>query len=249
MAVSGIFGWLNIRRIGIIIELPDEIYDGTDTMASVRLVNRKSVMASFLIRVKVLGAEVGFTMVKGGGKETGSVITKVLGRGFRPLGEIRVESGFPINFFVRNKKYEISERFVVFPKPSACAVSAGFDGKGMRDETVARLKGSDGDVLRIRDYTGTEPLKLVHWRISARHEQLKVKELAAGASQPVILDIDQLPGANLEGALCCGAYLVNIFVRRNRPVGLKAGPLLIRPDLSRTHRIRLLTELAVYGKS
>jgi len=104
-------------------------------------------------------------------------------------------------------------------------------------------------VLRIRDYTGTEPLKLVHWRISARHEQLKVKELAAGASQPVILDIDQLPGANLEGALCCGAYLVNMFVRRNRPVGLKAGHLLISPDLSRAHRIRLLTELAVYGKS
>ena len=30
-------------------------------------------------------------------------------------------------------------------------------------------KGFEGDVTKISDYTGTEPLKLVHWRLSAKH--------------------------------------------------------------------------------
>ncbi len=249
MAVSGIFGWLNIRGIRLSLDLPDEIYDGKDTLAVVRLENRKSFMPSFLIRVKMLGGDADFTLVGRCGKETGTFITRVRGRGYKPLGEALIESSFPINFFIRSKKYNPSERFVVFPAPKACSGSAGFGHKEMRGEKYTHLKGSDGDLLRILDYTGREPLKHIHWRISAKHEEYKVKEMTTSLNQPLILDVDRLPGANHEEALCCGVFLVNRFIRQNRPVGLKAGPLLIKPDRSRAHRLKLLTELAIYGKS
>lgn len=101
--------------------------------------------------------------------------------------------------------------------------------------------------MAIRDYTGGEPLKLIHWRLSARHGELKVKEMAMPSEDPLIIDVLSLPGGGLEENLSCAAYLVNRAVRLRRPVGLKFGARVVRPDLTRAHRLRLLTELAVYG--
>ncbi len=249
MAVSGIFGWMNIRGNELHIELPDEIYDGLDTLLTIRLVNRKSFLPSFLITVKAFGGESAFTMVMRSGSETASMLRRFHGRGRKAFGEIRIESCFPINFFVRSKKCDLEGNFTVFPAPVACSVSGGTDEKGMRGDATARFRGSDGDLLRILDYTGKEPLKLIHWRISAKYEDLKVKEMSTSLNQPLIIDIDDFAGGDRERALSCGAFLVNMFIRRNRPVGLKLGRTLINPDVSRPHRLALLTELALYGKN
>ena len=249
MAVSGIFGWLNIKGNEPHIELPDEIYSGLDTLVTIRVENRKNVMPSFLIKVRVFDADCDFTMISRKAGETCSMLCRFRGRGRQAPGELRIESRFPINFFVRSKKYYLDGNLVVFPAPVACSMSAVPDDKGMHGVANARAKGVDGDLLRIIDYTGNEPLKLVHWRISAKYEDLKVKEMSTGLNQPLIIDVDDLPGGDLEKALSCGAFLVNMLIRRNRPVGLKAGRTLVRPDMSRTHRLALLTELALYGKN
>jgi uncharacterized protein (DUF58 family) len=248
MAVSGVFGWLNIHRLTLHIELPDEIYDGTDTLVSVSLENKKSIIPAFLIGVKLAGERFEFNLVNRRGRESCSLVLRFHGRGYAAPTETVIQSRFPINFFIRSKYYKIPDSFVVFPAPKACYSTVDFSAGGVRGESLARCKGFDGDVLKIRDYTGNEPLKLIHWRISAKHEEFKVKEMAGSASQPLILDIGLLPGANLDDALSCGVFLVNRYMRQNRPVGLKAGGLLLKPDLSRAHRLRLLTELAVYGK-
>ncbi len=249
MAVSGIFGWINIKGNELQIELPDEIYDGMDTLLTIRLLNRKSFMPSFLITVKVCGGECAFTMVLRSGSETGSMVRRFRGRGRKAFGEIRIESCFPINFFVRIKKYDVGATFTVFPAPLACSALAGHDDNGMRGDAAGRFRGSGGDLLRILDYTGKEPIKLIHWRISAKYEDLKVKEMSTSLNQPLIIDIENLAGGDLERALSCGAFLVNMFIRRNRPVGLKLGRTLINPDVTRAHRLALLTELALYGKN
>lgn len=249
MAISGVFGWLNIRRIEFSVELPDEIYDGRDTLVTIRLENRKRFIPSFLIRAEFAGVWTGFTMIRRNSVEKAAVSATIHGRGIKKVGEASIASCFPINFFIRCKKFIITEEYVVFPAPRHCNVPPGLGQKGLLREPFSRVKGSDGDVLKIIDYTGNEPLKLIHWRLSAKHEGFKVKEMASSANEPVILDLECLPGGSLERVVSCGAFLVNRFIRQNRPVGLKSGTLFIRPDTSRTHRLKLLTQLAVYGKN
>jgi uncharacterized protein (DUF58 family) len=99
----------------------------------------------------------------------------------------------------------------------------------------------------IAEYTGFEPLKLVHWRLSARHENLKVKQLTSLTDVPVMLDIAQIPGQNSDERLSCAAWIVNRSIKANRPVGLIAGTKVIGPGTSRSHRLKLLTELALHG--
>ena len=248
MAVSGIFGWMNMHGNVLRIELPDELYAGRDTLVNVSLENRKSIMPTFLVRIRFFLESADFTLVKRRGTETDFMVMKFPERGFKKFEDMEIQSPFPVNFFVRNKRFKLTYSFVVFPAPKICHETSYFEADKSSNESFSRFKGLDGDVQKIANYTGNEPLKFIHWRLSAKLGDLKVKEMTAGTSKPYILDIDHLTGINREEALSCGTFLINRLIRQNRPVGLKKGGVVIKPALSREHRLKLLTELAVYDK-
>jgi uncharacterized protein (DUF58 family) len=247
MSVSGLFGWYNLHRLSVKVDLSDEIYDGTDTLVTFHLKNPKRTMPGFLLTVRFSGGKAMYPLLPRRGGDSGSVPVKFSGRGRFDLPVVEIESNFPINFFVRSKRYRIPHRFIVFPAPKSCTPVADLSEGGAREQTLAR-GGAEGEVRKIGDYTGSEPLKLVHWRISAKHENLKVKDIAGAGAPPLILDIESLPGADPEEALSCGTFLVNSLIRRNHAVGLRGGGIYVKPDLSRPHRLKVLTELALYGK-
>lgn len=231
------------------IELPDEIYCGLATMVTLRLVNAKRFFPSFLLDAKILGKSFTANLVRGGEAEAGSfvIVFPERGRVAIPCGEIR--SPFPINFFVRRRKIALDRQITVFPAPRTCAVAEGRSRSGKSGDFISSRKGYEGDVTRISEYTGSEPMKLIHWRLSAKHEEFKVKEMNATFREPVIIDINAMPGRELEEHLSCAAFLINRLIRANRPVGLKLPERIIEPALSREHRLGLLAELAVYGKN
>jgi len=100
-------------------------------------------------------------------------------------------------------------------------------------------------IAGIYDYTGTEPLKRIHWRLSARHDVLKVKELESDASEPVIIAPEELTGANWEERLSKAAWLIDRTLRSGRPVGLRLGKSLLAPGSGREHKLKLLRALAL----
>jgi len=158
-----------------------------------------------------------------------------------------ISSPFPINFFVRRNTFPLSASLIVFPAPRECVTQGGAGKKESRGENFSRRKGFGGDLTSIRDYTENDPIKNIHWRLSARQGELKVKEMATPAEDPLIIDVLSLTEGGLEENLSCAAFIVNKALRANRPVGMRLGARVIRPDISRPHRLRLLTELAVYG--
>lgn len=247
MAVSGILGRLNLTGLGVRLEVPDEIYDGVETLLTVRFENRKRWLPSFLL---VLHLPVGRTTVMQIGRcdiASENLMATFHGRGIQTIGAAQVESIFPINFFVRSFPLSIERRITVFPAPRFCRNTAEADRAVAGGEFPASRKGYEGDISRISDYSGGEPLKLIHWKLSARHGQLKVKELSAVTHPPVVLELDRLPGG-LENRLCCASWLIGNCLRENRPVGLRLGTRTLPPALGRAHKLRLLSELAVYGQ-
>jgi uncharacterized protein (DUF58 family) len=248
MAVSGVLGWHNIRGLHIQIDLPDEIYSGLATLATIRIINTKRLFPSFLLRIKVLEKTVTSSLVRRCKSETNSFVHVFPERGTLtiPYGEIC--SPFPINFFVRCRRTALHQQKLVFPAPLGCAVA---DDSGTHRESgvsLSALKGYEGDLARIADYTGSEPMKMIHWRLSAKYDELKVKEMNATSREPVIIDLNSLHGRDLEEKLSCAVYLINRLIGRNQPVGLKLQDRVISPKITREHRLRLLSELAVYGK-
>lgn len=249
MAVSGLVGWLNIRQIRVGLDFPDEIYAGKNVFVTVRLENRKKHMPSFLLKLDALGESLRFSLVEKGSDDTGSLFVTFSQRGEVIPGKVVLSSPFPINFFIRSITLHLDSRCTVFPAPRECAFPGGPGRKDTRGEALSTRKGSGGDIARIRDYTASDPVKLIHWRLSARHEDLKVKELTAPAEAPLVVDIHSLPGATLEENLSYGTFLINKAARAGRPVGLRLGRLQLRPDFTRSHRLHLLKELAMYGRN
>jgi uncharacterized protein (DUF58 family) len=249
MSVSGILGWLNIRGGELFVDLPGEIYCGLETLVTVRLVNRRLHLPLFLVRVKLLGAEVDFDMVDCAGEGKRSFLCTFRERGEHVVTSGDLSSPFPINFFVRSRRAPVECRFLVFPYPIRSEIAGSREKPGIDGDSTVTAKGYEGDVAKITDYSRADPLRLIHWRLSAKYGELKIKELTANAQAPVIIDIESLPGRNPEENLSRAAYLVNRLIRSNRPVGLKLGGRKIDPAVSRIHRLRLLSELALHGKN
>ena len=221
MAVTGVFGWLNIRRLRLDVAFPDEIYSGTETIITLKLHNRR-FLPSFLIRVDLFGTHADCPVVERGESLPIPLVATFNGRGEKQAGVCRVSSIFPVNFFVRFKTHHLDSRFVIFPRLLPTSI-ADVTGTGREGGAESFRSGMEGDLL-------------------------KVKGMSAMAAEPVILDLATVPGAGVEERLSRAAYLVNHLMSARRAVGLRLGERLIPPAMTRDHRLQLLRELALYDQ-
>jgi uncharacterized protein (DUF58 family) len=248
MAVSGILGKWNLSGIEVRLLPVDEIFDGLPTLVGVELVNRRRRLPAFLMEILLGDAAVLFPLTDPDRTQRKNLEMTFHGRGSQPLPQIQIRSRFPINFFIRHKALPSPRTLTIFPRPRPCAGPEYSDPGGERGSRQSRSRGQDGDISRISNYQGGEPLKLIHWKLSARHDSLKVKELSAATRAPVILDLAQLPGSGLEQRIGTAAYLVMRMLREGRPVGLRAGQTEIAAATGRQHKLQLLEMLANYGQ-
>lgn len=248
MAVSGILGRWNLAQLSLRCVPPEEIYDGVPTLLGIELVNRRRRLPVCLMEVVLDEASVLFPLVEPGGTQRKLLPATLHRRGFQRLPVLEVRSRFPINFFIRRMTLAVDEPVLVFPAPRPGPEGVHPDPAGERGVRQSWQRGLEGEVSRIGEYRGGEPLKLIHWKLSARHDQLKVKELSATSRAPVILDLAELPGGGVEERLRYACWLIDRLLRAGRPVGLRAGVTAIAPASSRAHKLRLLKVLALYGR-
>ena len=246
MCTTGVAGWLNVRGLTVQFLPPEELYAGMPATLRVRLTNRKRRLPSLLVQVMAFDSPVPFMQVPAGGQAETDVSVTFTTRGRHLLPQPWVASPFPAGFFVRRWPAGTPLELVVFPFPRSGTLTVpATTTRGSRFPTPGR--GWDGDLRAIADYTGQEPAKLIHWRLTARHDRLLVRELEAAADTPLIIDLDAVPAAELEAALSRAVALINHCGRLQRPVGLIAGGVRHPPQSGRQHRLRLLREVALHG--
>jgi uncharacterized protein (DUF58 family) len=247
MSVTGLAGWLNLRGIRAELHLPAEIYRHRPVQMTIFLHNRKRLLPSFLLETRLMGETGLIATISRRGSETAAVTVRFGDRGDIAIGSVTVASRYPINFFVRWLTVPVATVVTVFPEPLPVPLPSAADRSAVGAVRAVDITGLGGEVKRIGDYTGREPLRQVHWRLSARHGELKVKELEELSGPPVLLDLERLPGAGLEERLSAATHLVNLLCRQGRSVGLRTGAGLIPAGNGSRHRLRLLRELARHG--
>lgn len=249
MAISGVLGRWNLAQIEIDCFPPQEIFAGVPTLLGIELVNRRRWLPVFLMEVELGEQRVLFPVVAPQSRLHRPLPALFVGRGTHDPPQLRLRSRFPINFFIREQRLATRQAILAFPRPLATVLPPQADPGGSRGARQSTARGESGDISRIRDYRGGEPLRQIHWKLTARHDQLKVKELSAATRAPLLLDVEHLPGAGLEERLGRAAWLVIRLLRAGRPVGLQAGAMEITPDSGPQQRRLLLTALACYGQN
>lgn len=247
MSITGYAGMLNIKQLTPQLIPPPELYAGTAASFQLRLTNSKRHVPSFLIQLASADSQTSVVPFIGKQQTLESSVTFTFPvRGRCRLQSVRISSAFPVNFFTRFWTFDLEQEVVVFPRlmaiPGYADSTAGMQGAG----SSHTQRGVDGELEKIAPYSGREPLKSIHWKLSARGEDLLVKEFGRQGVPPLMIRLDELPGKDCEERLSQAAWLIKRW-GGERPVGLVCGDVSLAAGVGKQHEYLLLTELALYG--
>jgi uncharacterized protein (DUF58 family) len=250
MSVTGLAGMYNIKNNIPDLLPPAEIFAGIPAPFRISVQNTKRYLPSFLIRIEhSSGQSIVFPVLPQNSKCEGTVLLTFSQRGLVPPGRLTISSPYPVGFFTRYWIFELEGDIIVFPRPIATNL---FGSKGDESPAVGaglrRDPGQSGELERIYPYTGSEPLRMIHWKLSARHQDLLVKGFGRNMAAPLIIDIDLMAGQGIEERLSRAGWLVQRWVRE-RPVGMSLGERVFPPGVGSHHGLMLLKELALYGRN
>ena len=249
MGISGFFGLGNLQKIEADIIMPEEIYAGIPFTAQLLVKNASSNTPRFLLRFIIGNSSALLPFLKKGGSVRLPISMTFRDRGAGVIEKIAVTSQFPVNFFVRSASVHTDAPFTVFPRPEPLPARFPVPADLDSNPGPARMKrGNSGDIESIGFYSGMEPLKQLHWKLSARHDELFVKELQGESGVPVMINPDVLPGS-LEERLSHACHLINSFTAEGRPVGLSVGTEVFVPSSNRADRLKMLDVLACYDQN
>lgn len=248
MGVSGFFGKMNIAAVDLDIQAPEEIYAQADFPLKVTARNRRRFMPAFLIHAVVGGDRVLFPFIGAGEEAVRYLTTRFSTRGRHALGNIHIRSVFPFNFFIRFRGVRAAADIIVFPRAARCELPGRYEKeRASGGEQASGKTGYEGETVSSRNYIQGDPLKYVHWKATARTGELKTRELSSPARQPVIIDFDGLPIADIEERISCVTYTIVTLFRKGVPVGLRIQGNTFNADPGAAQKIRMLRELALYG--
>lgn len=247
MSVTGLAGMYNIKKLIPDLYPPDEIYAGIPAPFNLSVKNIGHYLPSFLICLEHhTDKSTVFPVVLKKATSHCTVMITFNQRGRASLGKITVRSPYPVGFFTRYRSFEIDTPVTVFPHPIATYSSGGGDESPSIGLAVRRERGQSGELERIYPYSGSEPLRMIHWKHSARSHDLLVKGFGRCVVAPLVIDVDALQGQGVEERLSRAAWLVQRWVRE-RPVGILLGGRVLSAGIGKQHGLMLLKELALYG--
>lgn len=246
MTATGYAGMINIK--GIIPELlpPDELFAETPGRFRLLIKNRNRYIPSFLIKIDSFTSKsTVIPFIPASHLVESSVEITFNNRGRNKIGRIRVSSPFPVNFFTRYWDFDFDTFCIVYPKLISTAWLSDNEGAEKTGDAVRKIRGQDGELEGIREYSGSEQLRSIHWKLSARSDELLVKEFGSQSMTPLVIKLEELPGANYEEKISRAAWLIKQQIM-NQPVGLILPDKKIDPDKGSRQCAVLLTGLALY---
>jgi uncharacterized protein (DUF58 family) len=110
-----------------------------------------------------------------------------------PVGvrRVTIERGDPLGFFTHRSKGIDSELTLVLPRFKALAERLNV--RELEASVAAPRAGSGTEMFGVREYRPGDPLRRIHWRSSARHGELIVREFEPPGVQTLGIFCDPFP--------------------------------------------------------
>ena len=247
MAISGLLGQQNLQKLSVKVLSTDDLFAGLPGRIEVELTNQRRWLPAFLISITV-GPGTTLVPILAAGQRQRQGLTLIMPeRGHRPLPPIWIHSCFPINFFIRSRLLPGTRQLLVFPHPISTTLPSGTNNNERARQLELSQPGIDGELRSIDAYRESDPLKSIHWKLSARHDDFRVKRQNQLGAPSLLLNLNDFSGTQEERLGLC-TYLVNSLISQQRAVGLQIDQHVVQPSSGRQQRLKLLTELALYGR-
>ena len=208
-------GWVVVAmlaRVTVERSVPAAASAGSFFSVEISLRNDKPFLSSRLVEVRdqIHGhtgtQEAIVTFVRVGAKDarTSEYQVRMTRRGRYTFGPIRISSQFPLGIGERGHTLPVENEIIIHP-----AIGRLLPGWSRRErelaeavqETNARLGIFDDEFHGIREYRSGDNPRAIHWRSSARHGQLMVKEHQQHRQSDLTVLLDLFKTAEFTEAL------------------------------------------------
>ena len=166
-------------------------------------------------------------------------------RGWLKPGRLRVETRYPLGWFVAWSLVDLDWRVLVYPQPVNLPLP-GLVGGGEGEGDQQWVEGVE-DFQGLRDYQPGDSKKRLDWRAWSRGQGLHSKVFADPRHASQWLSLAQAPGQNLEQQLSCLTGWVLQLEQRRQPYGLELPGTRLQPAVGEAHQQACLRALALYG--
>ncbi len=264
-------GRVSLRDLVVTARFPDHIFAGDPAPVIVTVNNTKRLLPSLSVVVEArerAGADKGPRGLFRRARERKRALAYFMYLPHRAKVEQRVEQTFAARGRVLVNGFEISTRFpfgffrlrrrlrardveiVVYPKPVGLGdelhllpIDAG--------QLEGQRRGAGHDLHSLREYQPHDDVRHIHWKATARHGRLVVREFTAEDERRVhvVLDtfVEDHPEAlrRFERAVTEAASLLAHFVEERAEVRLSDGEADSRYGAGREHLYACLRRLAL----
>ncbi|TVQ33246.1 MAG: DUF58 domain-containing protein [Wenzhouxiangella sp.] len=168
-------------------------------------------------------------------------------RGWMHPPRLRIQTTQPLGLFEAWSWFWPEQPILVWPRPAQPAPPLPVRGGGSQGHrTVAEPQGEDFHSLR--GWREGDPLHLVAWKQSQRHQALLSREFRQEQSEILELNLALAPGKDLEQRISVLTAWVLMAARDQRPWILDLGSESLGPGSDESHRNTCLRALAELPK-
>lgn len=214
IVVSGILSEQTLRRLEVLRELPRRVHAGRPFLTAITLVNTKRALPSFSVQVEDLIAtgplakKCYFLKVPAGARQQTSYRTELPRRGVWRYEGVRIGTRFPFAFFVKSRRFELSDALVVYPRLHPVS-DLSLTARAALGSIVRPRRGQGREFHGLKDYALGDDVRDVHWKRSARQGRLVLREYASQGARRVVLWLNTARPEGADAALdaafdrCC----------------------------------------------
>ena len=249
IALSYVLVTINLKGLTLFVRSSGSVYANTSATLELRLHNRKSI-ASYSLRIRLpdekFSGQGCVAYIEGGKSINVKIPITVKGRGNYGYGSFYVQSGFPFIFFHRKVRVRVDGSLLVYPELIEISIDrlSGRQGQGR-----ARMSKGQGDELySIRQFAYGDDLKAIHWKASAKADNLLVREFATQETRVATLVLDNYGQRNaddFERSVSYAASVAHKLIREGYSLGLLTCGSLVTPRSGYEQLYKIMDELAV----
>ncbi len=236
--VSMHHAWFNLLRLRVSAQPGAAVFAGQEAQFSVTLEDlRERQRGALCLR----GGSC--TDIPAGGIARVELSVPTDRRGPLPLGEVLLETRYPLGLFRAWSLVSVEAVSTVYPRPAPQASAppqlTSVDHNASGDQGT----GAD-DFVGSRDYTPGDSLRRIDWKALARERGLVVKQFGGDRAARVWLDWVALPPVDDETRIALLCRQVLNASEQNLVYGLRLPGLSVERGQGDAHKHRCLTVLA-----
>lgn len=183
-------GWITysmLKRTSLERVVPERVMAGEPITVELVLSNRKRMMNCWLMSAhdtiqnaeERLDPSVLFARVPAGGKRSAPYHARLMRRGRYRFGPAQLTARFPLGIVERGLIVPLAGEILVYPRLgrlSARWMREHFLATDLVERRELRQGAFDDEFHRIREFRWGDNPRAIHWRTSARHNALMVRE-------------------------------------------------------------------------